>query len=232
MMLVSVNKGTGKVKIVSLMRDMYVSIPGHDDNRINAAYSLGGVKLLEQTIENDFQVKIDGNVQIDFESFKTIIDKVDGVEIELSQEEADYLNTAYWQNGWSLSAGVQTLNGDQALAYSRIRQVGNSDFQRTERQRTVLMTVFRKVRGQGKLKMLSLAKDIYPMLDTDIGIGDMISLGTTAIGMDESDIETYRLPIDGGYTNQTIREMQVLVPDMEKNIAYLKELLFRETQTE
>ena len=231
MMLVSVNKGTGKVKIVSLMRDMYVSIPGHDDNRINAAYSLGGVKLLEQTIENDFQVKIDGNVQIDFESFKTIIDKVDGVEIELSQEEADYLNTAYWQNGWSLSAGVQTLNGDQALAYSRIRQVGNSDFQRTERQRTVLMTVFRKVKGQGKLKMLSLAKDIYPMLDTDIGIGDMISLGTTAIGMDESDIETYRLPIDGGYTNQTIREMQVLVPDMEKNIAYLKELLFGETQT-
>ncbi len=232
MMLASVNKGTGKVKIVSLMRDMYVSIPGHDDNRINAAYSLGGVKLLEQTIENDFQVKIDGNVQIDFESFKTIIDKVDGVEIELSQEEADYLNTAYWQNGWSLSAGVQTLNGDQALAYSRIRQVGNSDFQRTERQRTVLMTVFRKVKGQGKLKMLSLAKDIYPMLDTDIGIGDMISLGTTAIGMDESDIETYRLPIDGGYTNQTIREMQVLVPDMEKNIAYLKELLFGETQTE
>ena len=232
MMLVSVNKGTGKVKIVSLMRDMYVSIPGHDDNRINAAYSLGGVKLLEQTIENDFQVKIDGNVQIDFESFKTIIDKVDGVEIELSQEEADYLNTAYWQNGWSLSAGVQTLNGDQALAYSRIRQVGNSDFQRTERQRTVLMTVFRKVKGQGKLKMLSLAKDIYPMLDTDIGIGDMISLGTTAIGMDESDIETYRLPIDGGYTNQTIQEMQVLVPDMEKNIAYLKELLFGETQTE
>ena len=232
MMLVSVNKGTGKVKIVSLMRDMYVSIPGHDDNRINAAYSLGGVKLLEQTIENDFQVKIDGNVQIDFESFKTIIDKVDGVEIELSQEEADYLNTAYWQNGWSLSAGVQTLNGDQALAYSRIRQVGNSDFQRTERQRTVLMTVFRKVKGQGKLKMLSLAKDIYPMLDTDIGIGDMISLGTTAIGMDESDIETYRLPIDGGYTNQTIREMQVLVPNMEKNIAYLKELLFGETQTE
>ena len=232
MMLVSVNKGTGKVKIVSLMRDMYVSIPGHDDNRINAAYSLGGVKLLEQTIENDFQVKIDGNVQIDFESFKTIIDKVDGVEIELSQEEADYLNTAYWQNGWSLSAGVQTLNGDQALAYSRIRQVGNSDFQRTERQRTVLMTVFRKVKGQGKLKMLSLAKDNYPMLDTDIGIGDMISLGTTAIGMDESDIETYRLPIDGGYTNQTIREMQVLVPDMEKNIAYLKELLFGETQTE
>ena len=232
MMLASVNKGTGKVKIVSLMRDMYVSIPGHDDNRINAAYSLGGVKLLEQTIENDFQVKIDGNVQIDFESFKTIIDKVDGVEIELSQEEADYLNTAYWQNGWSLSAGVQTLNGDQALAYSRIRQVGNSDFQRTERQRTVLMTVFRKVKGQGKLKMLSLAKDIYPMLDTDIGIGDMISLGTTAIGMDESDIETYRLPIDGGYTNQTIREMQVLVPDMEKYIAYLKELLFGETQTE
>ena len=95
------------------------------------------------------------------------------------------------------------------------------------------MTVFRKVKGQGKLKMLSLAKDIYPMLDTDIGIGDMISLGTTAIGMDESDIETLPpCPSTAATPNQTIREMQVLVPDMEKNIAYLKELLFGETQTE
>ncbi len=99
------------------MRDMYVSIPGHDDNRINAAYSLGGVKLLEQTIENDFQVKIDGNVQIDFESFKTIIDKVDGVEIELSQEEADYPEHGVLAERMD-GAGVQTLNGDQALAYS------------------------------------------------------------------------------------------------------------------
>ena len=95
-----------------------------------------------------------------------------------------------------------------------------------------LMTVFRKVKGQGKLKMLSPGKDIYPMLDTDIGIGDMISLGTTAIGMDESDIETYRLPIDGGYTNQTIREMQVLVPDMEKKYCLSEGTAFGETQTE
>ena len=226
MMLVSVNKDTHKVKIVSLMRDMYVSIPGYEDNRINASYSLGGIDLLEKTVEQNFQVKIDGNVQIDFESFKTIIDKVDGVDIELSQAEADYLNTAYWQNGWTLAAGVQTLNGEQALAYSRIRQVGNSDFERTERQRNVLMTVFRKVKGQGKVKMLSLAKDIYPMLDTDIGIGDMLSLGLTAISLDEGNIETYRLPVDGGYENQTIRDMQVLVPDLEKNRAYLKELLF------
>ena len=226
MMLVSVNKDTHKVKIDSLMRDMYVSIPGYEDNRINASYSLGGIDLLEKTVEQNFQVKIDGNVQIDFESFKTIIDKVDGVDIELSQAEADYLNTAYWQNGWTLAAGVQTLNGEQALAYSRIRQVGNSDFERTERQRNVLMTVFRKVKGQGKVKMLSLAKDIYPMLDTDIGIGDMLSLGLTAISLDEGNIETYRLPVDGGYENQTIRDMQVLVPDLEKNRAYLKELLF------
>lgn len=226
MMLVSVNKATDKVKIISLMRDMYVEIPGHDKNRINASYSFGGVKLLEKTVEQNFGVKINGNVQIDFESFKTIVDKLDGVEIELSQAEADYLNTAYWQNGWTLTAGVQTLTGDQALAYSRIRQVGNSDFERTERQRKVLMTAFRKVKGQGKIAMLGLAKDIYPMLDTDIGMGSMLSLGTTAIGLDEANIETYRLPVDGGYENQTIGGAQVLVPDMEKNRAYLKDLVF------
>ena len=226
MMLVSIDKGTDKVKIISLMRDMYVSIPGHDDNRINAAYSYGGVELLEETIEQNFKVVIDGNVQIDFESFKEIVDKIGGVEIELSQEEADYLNTAYWQNGWTLSAGLQTLTGDQALAYSRVRQVGNSDFERTERQKKVLMSAFRKVKSQGIVSMLSLASDIYPMLDTDIGIGDMISLGTTALGMEESDIESYRLPADGMYENQTIREMQVLVPDMDANRQYLYELIF------
>ncbi len=226
MMLVSIDKGTDKVKIISLMRDMYVSIPGHDDNRINAAYSYGGVELLEEAIEQNFKVVIDGNVQIDFESFKEIVDKIGGVEIELSQEEADYLNTAYWQNGWTLSAGLQTLTGDQALAYSRVRQVGNSDFERTERQKKVLMSAFRKVKSQGIVSMLSLASDIYPMLDTDIGIGDMISLGTTALGMEESDIESYRLPADGMYENQTIREMQVLVPDMDANRQYLYELIF------
>ncbi len=228
MMIVSVDKGTDKVKMISLMRDMYVSIPGYEDNRINAAYSYGGVDLLKETIEENFKVKIDGNVQIDFESFKEIVDKLGGVEIDLSQEEADYLNTAYWQNGWTLTAGIQTLDGDQALAYSRVRQVGNSDFERTERQKKVLMSAFRKVKSQGIISMLSLAKDIYPMLDTDIGIGDMISLGTTAMGMEESDIESYRLPADGMYENQTIRGMQVLVPDLEANREYLYELLFGE----
>ena len=90
----------------------------------------------------------------------------------------------------------------------------------------VLMSAFRKVKSQGIVSMLSLASDIYPMLDTDIGIGDMISLGTTALGMEESDIESYRLPADGMYENQTIREMQVLVPDMDANRQYLYELIF------
>jgi len=226
MMLVSVNKDTDQVRIVSLMRDMYVSIPGHEDNRINASYSLGGVDLLRKTVEKNFGVRIDGNVQIDFESFKTVVDAIGGVEIELSQEEADYLNLAYWQNGWTLTEGVQTLDGDQALAYSRIRQVGNSDFERTERQRTVLMTAFRKVKAQGKLKMLKLAKDIYPMLDTDIELKDMVNLGLTALSLKEDSITTYRLPVDGGYKNETIRDMAVLVPDLEMNRNYLLELLF------
>jgi len=226
MMLVSVNKDTDQVKIISLMRDMYVAIPGYEDNRINASYSMGGVNLLTKTVEKNFGIKIDGNVQIDFESFKTVVDSIGGVEIELSQAEADYLNLAYWQYGWTLTEGVQTLNGDQALAYSRVRQVGNSDFERTERQRTVLMTAFHKVKSQGKIKMLKLAKDVYPMLDTDIELKDMVNLGLTALSLKDDSITTYRLPVDGGYKNETIRDMAVLVPDLEMNRSYLLELLF------
>ena len=134
MMIATINKKNNTVSITSLMRDMYVQIPGYSDNRINAAYAFGGMELLDATIEKNLLVHIDGNIEVDFNGFQQAIDKIGGVDISINAKEADYLN----KNGFTgLSEGTVYMDGKLALAYSRIRKVGNNDYERTERQRKV-----------------------------------------------------------------------------------------------
>ena len=95
MMIATLDVRHNKLKLTSLMRDMYVEIPGHGQSKFNAAYSLGGVELLYETIAHNFNMKLDGYVLVDFEAFKSLIDEVGGVDINLNQEEYEYLTTAY-----------------------------------------------------------------------------------------------------------------------------------------
>ena len=134
MILCSVDTGAKRVTLISFLRDIYLRIPGHGSNRLNAAYSWGGAELLKQTLQENFGVTADVTLEIDFEGFQNVIDQLGGVDIDLTDEEADHLNNGH---GWSLHAGVNHLDGQQALAYSRIRYL-DSDFYRTERQRNVL----------------------------------------------------------------------------------------------
>ena len=91
MILVSVNTERKSISLVSLMRDLYVQIPGYSDNRINAAYQWGGMELLDETVLENFGVEVDGNVEADFEQFETIIDILGGVDVEMSKGEAEYM---------------------------------------------------------------------------------------------------------------------------------------------
>ena len=125
MIICSINKRTGKITLVSLMRDMYIPIPGYDDNRINAAYAFGGMELLDQTIEKNFGIHIDGNVEVDFEGFVNSMSKVGDLEITLTQEEADHINKRLKRG--SLKAGENTLDPEQVLMYARTRYVGNGE---------------------------------------------------------------------------------------------------------
>jgi LCP family protein required for cell wall assembly len=126
MMVATINQKQKSLKLTSIMRDCYVSIPGYRDNKLNAAYNYGGGPLLLATIEQNFQIHLDGYVRVDFEAFEAIIDKLGGVEIELSQAEANYLNrTNYISNPAyrTMKAGINTMNGNQALGYSPVRYV-------------------------------------------------------------------------------------------------------------
>jgi cell envelope-related function transcriptional attenuator common domain len=221
--LATINKKTKSIQLTSIMRDLYVQIPGYSDNRINAAYAFGGMELLEETVELNFGIEIDGNIEIDFNGFIASIDTIGGIEMELNQEEALHLNA---ENGWNLISGVNHLTGEQALAFSRIRYVGNSDYERTDRQRRVVMTVFDKMQNAGISALVGLVDEIFPLLTTDLTHGDMIAYTTSILVNRITGIESYRIPVDGGFQAALISGMQVLVPDLAVTYEYLQEIIY------
>ena len=227
MIIASINTRTNKITLCSLMRDMYVSIPGSKDNRINEAYQYGGMELLDQTIEENLGVHIDGNVEVDFEGFKEIFSVIGDIEIDIKDYEVNHLNKI--DDSWNITEGVNMLNGEQALAYARTRKVGNSDWERTDRQRRVLSAAFDKVKDLDVFSMISLASKISPYITTDINTKEFLGYAYIVATNHMSLGENYRFPAEGHYSCQTLRKgMEVLVPDLEANAQLLKECLYGE----
>lgn len=216
MILCSFHKDTDELTMTSILRDLYVPIPGHHDNRINAAYSYGGMSLLKQTIEENFGISIQGCVEVDFSQFSQIVEVLGGVELELRQDEADYINK---ETGSSLRSGLQRLSGPEALTYSRIRSLdADSDFSRTNRQRKVLTAIFNGYRQANVSQLLNLVREVLPMITTNLNRGQLVLLAAElAPHLSGCEINSQRIPADGTFTDQTIDGMAVLVADMEKN---------------
>lgn len=215
MILVSVNTKTKKVVMTSIMRDIYLSIPGKSNNRINAAYNWGGADLLIQTIEQHFKIRIDKFVQVDFLSFESVIESVGGVDIELTGAEADYMNNALGST--QVSAGMNHLNGKQALIYSRIRYIGNADFERTQRQRTVLQELMKSASKLSISEMNDCLDTILPLLTTDLTEGELLDLvlhAPTYLGYERVQL---RIPANGTYKNMRVGGRAVLGIDFEEN---------------
>lgn len=224
MILCSYNKNTNTLTMTSFLRDLYVEIPGHGSNRINAAYSFGGTKLLRKTLEHNFGLYIDGSIEVNFSHFSEIIDHLGGVEIELRQDEAQVINR---QTGSSLSEGPQRLNGAQALTYSRIRNLdADGDFSRTDRQRKVingLVDAFRDIRVP---ELTSMLNDLLPMLTTDLNPGQILFCALEVVpGLSEMKTSSQKIPADGTFTDRTIDGMAVLVADMAAQQECLRRLL-------
>lgn len=222
MIIATVNKESGSIKLTSLMRDMYVKIPDYDYNKINSAYAFGGMDLLTETVEENFSVQIDGCIGVDFTGFEKIIDKIGGVDVELNNDEVYYLNNVCDLN---LIEGENNLTGNAALQYARIRYVGNDDYDRTERQRKVLKSAFYKVKNLNITELIKLGYEILPLITTNLTNSQILELAAGIILMDRSCIETCRIPADGKFTEATIRGMSVLVPDLPENRTLLKEFI-------
>lgn len=214
-LLCTYNPGSSKLFLTSFLRDLYVPIPGHGSNRLNAAYAFGGSKLLQKTMEENFQLKIDGKVEVDFSQFSEIVDLLGGVRITLRSDEAQVINE---ETGSQLSEGTQTLNGQQALAYSRIRKLdSDGDFSRTGRQRAVMQALLEGYRNAGTGKILKLVYSLMPMIRTDMDPGQILALAVSAVpNLSQIKIVSQHVPISGDYQDKMIDGMSVLVPNLEQ----------------
>lgn len=238
MIIATINKTDKKIKLTSLMRDLYVQLPGYSDNRLNAAYAFGGMELLDETIKKNFDIEIDGNVEVDFVAFEEVIDLIGGLDISVTEEEVPVMNEyikdinkrAGRRENYSMitRSGVQHMDGAQTLAYARMRNVGNSDFSRTERQRKVLIAAYQKVTEMSMTEILDLLDVALPMVTTDMDSLELIGLATDVYQMDLSVIHTYNIPEDAVYENANINGMDVLVPDLDECRKVLKDIIYED----
>lgn len=224
MILLTINKNTKSVILTSFLRDLYVEIPGYGGNRLNASYAYGGMELLNKTLEQNFGIYVDGNVEVDFSQFAQIVDLVGGVTITLRSDEAQEINASL---GTGLTEGSQHLNGNEALTYARIRKVdADGDFSRTQRQRTLINAIVQQVKDNGLVKLLGIVEDVLPMVTTDMSNTEILGYATALLPMLTGvNITNLRIPADGAYSYASVDGMSVLKADMETNRQILRENL-------
>ena len=222
MILCTFNKTNQTITLTSIMRDMYVRIPGYKNNRINASYYFGGMQLLERTLNQNFGVETDGMVEIDFKHFKDLINLLGGIELDISYKEAQFINL---KTGSDLEPGVQVVTGRQALWYSRFRGDAGGDFNRTNRQRIVLMTLLDEYKNKSLPELLSLMHQILPMVTTNLTKDEITFYVTDLFPMlTSAKIVTQRIPVEGAYYQARINNMAVLVPDIPQNAKELAKI--------
>ena len=233
MILVSISNETRTIYMTSLLRDMYVEIPGHKGNRLNAAYSYGGAELLMETLEKNLDISVNRYVLVNFQAFANLVDAVGGVELELTNDEVIYINgylveynilegrpegTDYLDASLS---GLIHLNGPQALAYCRNRYLG-TDFGRTERQRKVLSAVIKQAPMSLITNPKGMMDGLLPNLTTNLTQSECLELSLQGPKVITYDIVQNSIPIEGSYSNASIRGMSVLEVDFEKNKEFIR----------
>lgn len=236
MMIASINTKDNSIKLTSLLRDMYVEIPDHKGNKLNAAYAQGGEQLLVDTIELNFCIYIDAYAYVNFDNFQQIVDRLGGIEIELGEKEANYLRKTNYISEpkyRDVKTGIQTLNGNQVLGYCRVRKVetlggATSDYGRTLRQRRVLKAIFEKYKSKNLIELVRIMNDCLKYVNTNLtsaqikkALEDIVENGITTM-------DSERIPVNGTFTEEKNYKGVgwVLVPDYEKNIKALYQFIY------
>lgn len=206
MMIATIDSNNKNIKLTSLARDTYVDIPGKGKGKLNAAYFWGKEKLLFQTIEENFGIKLDKFIQVDFDNLMNIVFILGGVEIDVKEHEVDitnkYIVPSYQQCTYSnkgdmkllSSPGKQVLNGYQAIAYTRVR-ITDSAIHRDQRQRTVILSMIDTVKDMDFSKYPHLLNTLLPYVSTNLTPQDIINLAFTAYNFKPLTIKQGQFPI-------------------------------------
>lgn len=219
MIVLSLDRARGRVVVASFMRDIYCEIPGHGASRLNHAYMWGGIELLEQTLALNFELSPENYVLVGLDGFRAAVDTVGGVELELEEAEGERLG---------LSAGVQRLDGETALEYARMRDIGNADYDRTARQRNVITALFERARTLTPSERAALARVLWPQVESDLTLGQILSLAAEARDWQSYELVSLRIPVDGTITDRVVDGMMVLDIDFEANRRAWREAVYGE----
>lgn len=246
MMILTIDSKHKDIKLTSLARDSYVDIPGHGKQKLTHAYAYGGINLLLETIEKNFELDLDHYAIVNFFGFVDIIDALGGVEVDVKPSELKELNI-YITNGQAIDKvaadkkvetinepGVHNLNGYQALAYARIRH-NDTAYGRDNRQRQIIEATMKKMSEVSPLKYPSILNSVLPSIKTDMKPTTILGLGTDILGIGNFDIKTLEFPIPDdnqyGYSQGGIISQEkgwVLQFDPEKNLPVLHDFIYND----
>ena len=213
---------THKVKLISLMRDMYVSVPGYSQQKLNAAYSYGGPELLRETIKENFGLDIHYYAMVDFKGFEKAVDLLvpNGIEVDIPYEMSYGIDM-------TLEKGKQQLHGKELLGYVRFRQDRLSDFGRVQRQQEVISKLMEEaVSLHSVVKLPELLDLLHTYIDTNIDTSTLLTIGKDILTNKSGDIETLRIPEDGSFQNKRYEGLgEVLETDLPQNKEAIKRFL-------
>lgn len=236
-MIASIDPVNGNIKLASLMRDTRVDIEGYGKDKLGHAYAYGGPALALKTVNKNFDMNLTYYATIDYIGLLNIIDAVGGVMIDVKDYELEWANITVsdiamlngTENTPVTKAGMQLLNGQQAVGYSRIRKAGDGDYERTERQRTVLSAVLKKVTQMNVTQIPNLINTFAPFVETNITSTYMLKIGVSVLDSGISDIIQSRFPTDKSSGGKIINERWYLVYDKEDTISELHNFIFGNT---
>ncbi len=223
MILLSIDRKNKQLKLTSFMRDMYVDVPGHGFTKLTHACAYEGPGLTVDTIESNFSVKIDGYVKIGYDVFRTLVDGLDGITVpEIDEAES----AALAREGVMIDPGTNIhMNGDEALQYVRIRR-GQSDFQRTGRQREMLSLIVKKAKTESPVKLLKLAKALLGEVESSIPKKELIPLALHVLPCLGNEIPEQQIPAEGTWWDETVSGMMVLRVHFDENIETLRTFIY------
>lgn len=236
MILLSINEKKKQISMVSLMRDTYADIPGIGLRKLNAAHANGAGPLLTETVTENFKVQVDRYITVDFNNMIDIINMVGPITINMSDDEVkvanDYLREMCTLRKEDLDdhlikkGGDVVCDGMRAVAYARIRYVGNADYQRTERQRLVLSKLMEELKAMSLTDLYGLADDLLPMVTHNVPEDEILGLLLKSPDLFKYKIVQDRIPYDGMFNVIYVNGQDMLVPDWDDTVERLKETLY------
>jgi len=235
-MIATINTRQKTLGLTSIMRDSYVTIPGYYDTRINSAFGKGGIELLYETIAYNYNLRLDGSAIVSFETFQKVIDDLGGVDIEITPDEAQYLNTKNYvskKSNRNLKPGVNHMNGNQALGYARVRKKStldgsNNDEGRTSRHRRIMAAIFKEMKRSNPVTLVKLLDTVFSQIQTDVKKDNASSYlaEVLELSLDGVTLDNLRLPVDGTYEYTYRNKAAVVVFDFAANKEALANFVF------